>query len=102
MCLFIELGIYCALSSVYIYILSTLLFLYGALRAEVRCKRLLHYITYPVARRTACKLLIFPQNAHKATYKKPSSNTLAVTSMATTWNTILNTPRKTAWNGAAT
>ena len=52
---------------IYIYILSTLLFLYGALRAHVRCKRLintsLHYITYSIARRTACKrrLLNFPR-----------------------------------------
>ena len=70
---FVELvGFQCASASV--YILSTLLLLRGALRAHVRCKRLintlLHYTAYPVARRTACKrrLLIFPQNAHKATY----------------------------------
>ena len=72
----------------YIYILSTLLFLHDALLAHVRCKRLintlLHCITYSVGRRTACKrrLLIFPQNAHKATYKKPSSNTLTLASPA--------------------
>ena len=45
-CLLIQLGFHCAAGSV--YILSTLLFLYGALRAHVRCKRLintlLHYI----------------------------------------------------------
>ena len=77
MCLLMHLvGFHYALGSV--YILSTLLFLYGALRAHVRYKRLintpLHYITYPVSRRTTCKrkLLIFPQNAHKATYRKPS------------------------------
>ena len=115
-CLFSELGFHCALGSVCIYIstlfrpyiLSTLLFLYGALRAHIRCKRLintlLHYITYPVARRTACKrrLLIFPQYAQKATYKKPSSNTLAVASWTTTSSRVTQTPRKTAWNGATT
>ena len=104
-CLFIQLGFHCAPGS--IYILSTLLFLYGVLRAHVRCTRFmntrLHYITYPIARRTSCetKLSIFPQNAPKTTYKKPSSSTLAVTSMATTWNTLSETTREAAWPGAA-
>ena len=54
----------------------------------VRCTRLInprwHYITDSVAQRTTCetKLSIFPQNAQKRTYKKPSSSTPAVSSRA--------------------
>ena len=92
----------------YMYVLSALLLLYGALRAHVWCKRLintlLHYITYPVARRTACKrrMLNFPKYAHKATYKKPSSNILAVASCGSTSSGMTRKPRKSAWNGAST
>ena len=56
--LYAVIRVQCAPASV--YILSTLLLLYGALRAHVRCTRLintvLHYITYyVVASRTTCK-----------------------------------------------
>ena len=48
------------------------------------------------------KLLIFPQNEHKATYRKPSWNTLTLTSLATTWIAIATWAWKTVCNGATT
>ena len=105
-CLLMQLvGFHYALDSV--YILSTLLFLYSALLAHVRFKRLinspLHYITYPVSWRTTCerKLLIFLQDAYPGTDWQTSSNTLAVMWMATGWEKPTKQARKTVCNGAS-